>query len=610
MRRCNGRIWAWKVQGAARVLPLLLTLGCASRAVAPSGSPDTHGSAAEKAGAPSAPAELKTLVSDCLAAKLAFEPSLATALGLHAHDDRLEDFSRARIDARVSELGTLSARLARIDRSALDFQSAIDAEALASMLGGDLQSLSELRPWQNNPMFYAGLPGMAIDGLMKRDFAPVQDRLRSIMARLDQVPALYAAARANLDNPPRELTDLALRMARGSSGFFEDSVAQWSAQGTAADPALRAAFERANGQAITATRAFADWLEQDLAPRSKGNYAIGAERFLAKLKYDELIDLPLPELLARGKDQLERDYSRFVATAREIDPTRKAAEVSSRLSNEHPTAEDLIPSVRRSLDAARQFLLDKDLITLPSSVLPRVEETPAYARAGIFASMDTPGPFEPRATEGFYYVTPVEPTWDAKHREEHLRLFNPYVVAMINVHEVYPGHYVQFLYAPRLLNDLRKVYAAASNAEGWAHYSEQMMVEEGFGGNDPKYRLAQLQEALLRDCRYVAGIGLHTDGWSVERAQALFVEKGFQEVANAREEALRGTYNPTYLYYTLGKLEIYDLRRDYQAKYGASLKQFHDAFVAQGALPIPLVRKLLLEQPASAPLGGPSRPPG
>jgi uncharacterized protein (DUF885 family) len=601
MRRCKHRISAWRAEGAARVLPLLLTLGCASRAAAPSGSPEARGSTAEKAAAPSAPAELKTLVSDCLAAKLAFEPSLATALGLHTQDERLEDFSRARIDARVSELGTLSARLARIDRSALDFQSAIDAEALGSMLGGDLQSLSELRPWQHNPMFYAGLPGMAVDGLMKRDFAPARERLRSIVARLEQIPALYAAARANLDNPPREFTDLALRMAKGSSGFFESSVVQWSAQARDADPALRAAFERANAAANTATRAFADWLEQDLAPRSRGNYAIGAERFLAKLKYDELIELPLPELLARGTEQLERDYARFVATAREIDPTHKAAEVSTRLSNEHPTAEDLIPSVRRSLDSARQFLVDRDLITLPSNVPPRVEETPAYARAGIFASMDTPGPFEPRATEGFYYVTPVEPTWDAKHREEHLRLFNPYVVAMINVHEVYPGHYVQFLYAPRLLNDLRKVYAAASNAEGWAHYSEQMMVEEGFGADNPKYRLAQLQEALLRDCRYVAGIGLHTDGWSVERAQSLFVEKGFQEVANAREEALRGTYNPTYLYYTLGKLEIYDLRRDYQAKYAASLKQFHDAFVAQGALPIPLVRRLLLEQPASAP---------
>ena len=208
--------------------------------------------------------------------------------------------------------------------------------------------------------------------------------------------------------------------------------------------------------------------------------------------------------------------------------------------------------------------------------------------------MDTPGPYESKASEAFYYVTPVETDWDAKHVEQHLRLYNPPVVAMINVHEAYPGHYLQFLYAPKYPTKVRKLLFCGTNAEGWAHYTEQMMVDEGFGGGDPKFRLAQLQEALLRDCRYVVGIKLHTEGWTVEQGAKLFVEKGFQEPANAFEESRRGAYNPTYLYYTLGKLQIQDLRDEYlKKKPGSTLRDFHDAFVSQGSMPVALVREVL-----------------
>jgi uncharacterized protein (DUF885 family) len=246
------------------------------------------------------------------------------------------------------------------------------------------------------------------------------------------------------------------------------------------------------------------------------------------------------------------------------------------------------------VEEARAFLIQKDLVTIPSEVRPIITETPPFARGGSFASMDTPGPFESRASEAFYYITPVEKEWDARHQEEHLRLYNPYVMAMINVHEVWPGHYLQFLYAPRFPTKTRKLTFSGTNAEGWAHYTEQMMVDQGFGNGNPRIRLAQLQEALLRDCRYVAGIMLHTKGWTVEQAAKLFVEKGFQEPANAYEEARRGAYNPTYLYYTLGKLEIQQLAQDYMKARKATLKQFHDAFVAEGGLPIPQVRKILL----------------
>jgi len=209
--------------------------------------------------------------------------------------------------------------------------------------------------------------------------------------------------------------------------------------------------------------------------------------------------------------------------------------------------------------------------------------------------MDTPGPYETSAPEGYYYVTPVEPDWTAAHREEHLRMFNRYTVAMINIHEAYPGHFVQFLYATRFPTKVRKLMYTTANVEGWAHYAEQMMIDEGFGGDDPKLRLAQLQEALLRDCRYVVAIKMHTQGMTVDQATRFFVENGYQEPANGHEEALRGTYDPMYLAYTMGKLQIQALRDEYRARKGADLHAFHDAFVAQGGLPVALLREVILD---------------
>jgi uncharacterized protein (DUF885 family) len=568
-----------------------LLLGCVtlSMACAPSGR------AASPSRAPNE--DLARLVDDYFDEKFAFEPSSATAAGLHDRDALLEDRSAARLRSRVDELKRLEARFARLDRSHLSFDEAVDAEALSLQVEAELLDIETLRLWETNPMPYASLPGQAVDGLMKRAFAPPADRLRAVVKRLEAVPEVYAAAKQNLKNPPHEFTDLALRMSKGSVGFFERSVATWARDIAPDDAALHAAFDRANAKAAEATRAFVAWLEKDLLPRSHGSYAIGAENFKKKLHFEEMVDEPLDALLARGQAQLDKDHAAFVATARLIDPKASAAEVMTRLSEDHPTAEDLIPSVARSLESARRFLVAHDLVTVPSEVRPRVEETPPYARSGGFASMDTPGPYETRATEAFYYVTPVEADWDARHREEHLRGFNRTVLAVVDVHEAYPGHYLQFLYAPRFPTKTRKLVSTGTNAEGWAHYAEQMMVDEGFGSGDPKVRLAQLEEALLRDCRYVVGIKLHTQGMTVEQGARVFVEQGFMEPANAYEEARRGAYNPTYLYYTLGKLEIQKLRDDYRAAHpGSTLKTFHDAFVAQGSLPIPLTRRLLFRK--------------
>jgi uncharacterized protein (DUF885 family) len=526
----------------------------------------------------------------------AFAPSQGTAAGLHQYDARFEDLSAAAYQARADTLHQLQGELDSLRRGTLSAEDRIDAAMVDGAIRSELLEIETLQSWRHNPMWYVALPGRSVDGLMKRDFAPASDRLRSVTARLRRIPGALAAMRANVENPPREFTDLAIRLADGSTGFFRDAVAEWARTAAGSDSAAWREFSAANDSATAAMAAAAQWLKRDLLPRSKGSYAIGAKAFADKLRYDEMVDIPLDSLLAIGEANLRKDHEALIAVARQIDSSRTPAQVIASLSDDHPAAGNLVAFVRGSVESARQFLIDRKIVTIPSEVRPSVQETPPYARAGGFASMDTPGAYETKSTEAFYYVTPPERNWSARHIEEHLRLFNRPVTMLITVHEVFPGHFLQFVYARQFPTKTRKLLAAASNSEGWAHYSEQMMVEEGFGGGDPRVHLAQLSEALVRDCRFVVGIKLHVRGMSVEDGAKCFTEQAFQEPANAYEEARRGAYNPTYLYYTLGKLQIYKLRDDYRRAKGAgyTLQGFHDAFVKQGGLPLKLMRQVLL----------------
>ncbi len=535
----------------------------------------------------------------------AFTPTAGTAAGFHQYDDRLDDRSAATVGRRI---GTLRAQLAALDAlraGSLPADDAIDASLIDGAIRSELQDLDVLGNWRKNPIGYVGLPGNAVDLLMKRNFAPAADRLRSVTARLRQAPTALAAMRVNVDNPPVEFTDLAIRVAGGSVGFFQHDVATWAKDAAGSDSGAWRAFTAANDSVVAAMQSATTWLTNDLKPKSHGSFAIGPKNFSDKLKYDEMIDLPLDRVLAIGEANLDKDYKDFVATAKQVAPGKSPHDAYVSLESDHPTAANLIPSARATVAGARQFLVDHHIVDIPSATMPSVTETPPYARDGSFASMDSPGPFETKATEAFYYVTPPEAGWDAQHVEEHLRSFNQSAMNIITVHEVFPGHFLQFLYVKQFPTKTRRLIQVGSNSEGWAHYSEQMIVEEGFGNGDPRTHLAQLEEALLRDCRYVVGIKEHTQGLSVaDGAKQYFVDKCFQEPANGYEEARRGAYNPTYLYYTLGKLAIYKLRADYQRAKGAaySLRQFHDDFVKQGSIPIPVVRRILIPGDTAAPL--------
>lgn len=524
-----------------------------------------------------------------------WSPSYGTAAGLHQYDAKIEDYSQAAVSRRVETLKALDNQLQNL-LGHLNEDDQIDAELLNGQIKSELLDLEVIQSWRHNPMGYVGLPGSAIDGLIKRNFAPPAERLKSVIVRLKGVPALMDAMKQNIDNPPHEFTDLAIRIAGGSVGFFRETIAAWARDAAGPDTLLLNDFNAANTAAAKSLEDATDWLKKTVLPKSKGVYAIGAETFAKKLAYEEMVDTSIDELVRIGEANLEKDYNAFLETARKIDSKKSPAEVMKSISNEHPTEQSLIPDAKKTVEDIVQFVKDHKIVGIPSDVRATITETPPYARSGSFASMDTPGAFEAKATEAFYYVTPPEKEWDAKHKEEHFRLYNPPVMKIITVHEAYPGHYIQFLYAKEFPTKTRKIISSGTNVEGWAHYAEQMMLEEGFGNGDPRIQLAQLSEALLRDVRWIVGIKLHTAGMTVEQGARLFVDKGFQEPAVAYEEARRGAYNPTYLYYTLGKLQIYKLREDYRKAKGAgySLEQFHNEFVRQGGIPIKMIRRILL----------------
>ena len=537
---------------------------------------------------------------DYFNALLAYRPTFGTLSGIHQYDEMLEDFNRGRIDGRIEELRVQSARLAALREQTLVASEAIDAEILQQRIGAEIFELVEERAWEKNPMIYMGQPGEAIDSLIKRDFAPGRERISAVVARMQGVPRLVDSMKANVQNPPREFTELALRMAQGSVAFFKETVPRWAAPFATVEE--RGRVEKAALLAQLAMEDAALWLQRDLMPRSKGSFALGEKRFLTKLRLEEMIDLPMKELLATGEAALARDRDRFRVVAEAFAPGLAFSAVMSLLANDHPSEGELLTATRATLEKTRRFLVDKQVVTLPSNLRPTVTETPSFARNGAFASMDSPGAFETKATEAYYYVTPPERDWSAARRQQHLRLFNRPVLEMITIHEAFPGHFLHFLYAERFPTKTRKLVTTGSTVEGWAHYAEQMMIEEGYGGGDPRLELAQLSEALLRDCRFIAGIKLHTGDWTVKQAARFFVDQAGQEPANADEEAHRGTYNPTYLYYTMGKLMVYQLRRDFARERGANytLKSFHDTFVRQGGIPLAMIRKIMLTAQAEA----------
>jgi uncharacterized protein (DUF885 family) len=533
-----------------------------------------------------------------------FSPSQGTAAGFHQYDNLLEDYSRSSINSQIAALKEFQKVLAKIDPLQLSSAARVDHTLVLDDINAHLLSLEQIRPWEKNPDVYSSGITNSIFLIMARTFAPADQRLKSVIAREKQAPAVFHAARQNLKNPPPIYVDVALEQIPGLISFFQNDVP--AAFKDVKDQALLAEFRATNQKVMDELKSYGQWLEKDLKPQAHGDFRIGAENFSKKLLYDEDVDIPLDRLLEIGMANLRLNQQAFKDTAAKLDPNKTPQQILEELEKDHPAPDKLLQTFRDTLGGLKDFLEQHHIVKLPSEVLPIVQETPPFARALTFASMDTPGPFENVAKEAFFNVTLPEPSWKPDQVEEHMAGFNRGTIISTAVHEVYPGHYAQFLWVPYAPSKVRKLLGCSSNAEGWAHYSEQMMLDEGYGrtaGVDQdhdtaflKLRLGQLQDALLRNARFIVGIEMHTGKMTFDEGVAFFEKEGYQSHMNGLRETKRGTSDPTYLYYTLGKLEILKLRDDYKKKAGVgfSLENFHNELLKQGFPPIKLLRQRML----------------
>lgn len=534
-----------------------------------------------------------------------YAPTQGTQVGYHQYDSQLEDYSRKNIDAEIAALKSFEKRIEAIhpDDSAADFVPRSDREMVLANIRSSLLTLETIRPWEKNADNYSGTCANGAFTLMERKFASPDERLRSLVAREKQMPVLLDDARANLKNPPRIFTEIAIEQLPGVISFFEHDVPLAFAD--AKDPALKAEFAQTNSVVIASLQSYLGWLKSDLLPKSNGDFRIGAQAFSQKLKYDEMVDLPLDKLLEIGWADLRKNQAHFKQVAKELEPDKTPDAVLEELGENHPAPDHLLDTFRATFDGLVSFIRANHIVTIPSDVRPIVEETPPFMRATTSASMDTPGPFETHATEAYFNVTLPDPSMTPAQVEGYMHSFNVGTVISTAVHEAYPGHYIQFLWLPQAPSRVRKLLGANTDIEGWAHYTEQMMLDEGYGQpgagakdeRESKFlRLGQLQDALLRNARFIVGIQMHTGKMSFDEAVAFFQKEGYQSKETAAVETKRGAGDPTYLYYTLGKLEIMKLREDMKKKQGAafSLEEFHNNFLKQGFPPIKIVREALM----------------
>lgn len=537
------------------------------------------------------------------------KPVDATYFGIHEQDSNLPPVTPESVQAELKRLKDFSKRFRNVDFKSLSRDNKIDWNLIVSNIEARILDFEEVEEWRRNPDFYSTQANLCVFTLIQRDFAPKEERLKSVIARQKQIPLYLEKARSNLDMDlvPPVFVDIALESLPGIISFFKKDLPAYfkdvKDSKNSKNQSLYESFEKENKACLAALTSYRDYLEKEGRVKAKGDFAIGEKRYLNKLYAEELVKDSIDNLIAKGEAELARLQRQFKEAARAIEPDcdqekLDVRKVYEKVAAKHPAPDKLIKAVSDVLEEIRAFCINKPVVTIPGDDRAMVDEMPPHMRALAFAAMDTPGPFEKKAKEAYYFVTLPEKSWDAKKIEEHMRSFSDQDLLNTSIHEAYPGHYVQFLWVNRAPSSIRKVFGCNSNAEGWAHYCERMMLEEGFKGASPELRITQIHDALLRVCRYIAGLKMHTRGMSLEQAIELFENEGYIEHANAEREARRGTMEPTYLVYTLGKLEILSMRDEYRKKVGDgfALRDFHDLFLKQGYPPLALVRAQMLQE--------------
>ncbi|PYR34970.1 MAG: DUF885 domain-containing protein [Acidobacteria bacterium] len=568
------------------VLCLLALISALTAACGPGQPPTTP--------AGSGDTTFRRLAKDILDDRYRRHPSEATDLGLHQYDDQLEDRSQAAIGAELEALKNFRSKLIAVDPTSLTQTSALDREQLLHAIDEGVLRIDTIRMWAKDPDTYSGTVTNAAYVIMKRAYAPASERLKALIAREKKMPAALEQARTNLTSPVRIYTEIAIEQIDGNISFFKRDVP--AAFKDVADQTLLAEFTQVNGEVLRALEEYKVFLQRELLSKATTTFAYGADTYVKALAAFENVDLPLDRLLQIAEADRQRNEAAFQATANMLDPKKSAEQVLASLQVDHPAPDKLLLVTQNTLDSIRQFIVDRRIVTIPPSDPARVKETPPFMRSTTSASMDTPGPFETATLDAFYNMTLPDPRRPRAEQADYMRQWYYAAITNVSVHEVYPGHYIQFLYAKSFPSDVRKVFGASTNSEGWAHYCEQMMLDEGFHADEPRYRLAQLQDALLRDVRFIVGLKMHTQGMTLDEATRLFETAAHQPHPVAVQEAKRGTADALYGYYTLGKLMILKLRDDYRAKTGSeySLQRFHDAFIGIGPLSLPLIRRAML----------------
>ncbi|AMY06851.1 hypothetical protein LuPra_00010 [Luteitalea pratensis] len=536
---------------------------------------------------------LPHFAADYLAWRHEVQPTAATFDGVHVHDDLIEDFSRASIDRQIRDLNGFARRLASMSSEAVPAERA-DHSALMANAQARLHELEVIRTWERDPQLYADTLATSLASQAIFTYAPAAERARRLLSKLRQVTGVLDAARTNVREPAGIFIKTATETLRGVVSFLNRDLPR--ALREVDDLSLLADLDDASTVAKTAIERYVRDLEEEQAPKAKATFRIGKDKIEHKLKLEDGVTLDTDMLLRIAERELSATRERFAAVASKVGKG-PADQVWAKVKAEHVAPGGLVTRVREQCASLYTFLRDSGIVTVPDADALVIAPTPPFYR-WTFASLWAPGPLEARAQRSYYYITDADANWPQERQEEHLRDMNDAVLWSISMHEALPGHFLHFEHLRKVASPWRKamVVAPVSVLEGWAHYAEHMVVEQGFAKKDPVIELGQLAESLVRLCRLVVGLRLHAEDLSVEQGVRFFREEAMLEEASARREAERGAFDPGYVIYALGKLMLLKLRKDVEAHQGAGfdLRRFHDEFLGLGLLPFGVLRQQML----------------
>ena len=532
-------------------------------------------------------AEWDAFVAAYIEDYFAANPVFAVYAGRHEFDGQMQDFSAAAIAREIARLRAARTRLAGFESAALDERRAFERDYLRSRIDRDLFWLAEAQWPFRSPDYY--LNWLDPEPYLVKPYAPLEQRMRAYIAYAKTVPGVVAQIRANLRTPmPEPWIEYGVRAFGGFADFYATAVAPTYA--AIGDAALQAELARVNDEASRAMRELAAWLESE-RPRATGDFALGAAMFSRMLEATEQVTVPLERLAAVGQADLERNTAALREACTRFLPGGSVAVCVDKV-RAHKPADGPVAAATRQLPELESFVRAKGLVSIPGEERARVAQAPAY-NSQNFAYIQTPGPFEP-GVPATYYIAAPDPKWSARERDQYV--LPEAGLLFVSAHEVWPGHFLHFLHANRSASKVGQLFQSYAFIEGWAHYTEELMWDAGLRDGDAEAHVGQLMQALWRDVRYVSAIGLHTGRMSVAESERLFRDAAHLDPGNSRQQALRGTYDPAYLNYTLGKLMIRKLRDDWAATRGgrAAWKEFHDTLLSYGGPPLPLLRRELL----------------